>query len=224
MNWRQKLYRPIAILGKASADHLTAWSTVVLALATLLLAVIAIVTLQRTEAITKQGERAWISPITILPSLPLKENEVIHFSLVLSNTGKQPALGVTFAQQNGVVKAPPIDDWTNLTVEKNTSCEGLEPIPGSYVIYPTALTAASTHGSDSGTGKDPAVATPAIINGLFHYYVRGCIAYLTFGEPHTSKYCYVLQTRATVQPGSGQPAPVTVAPAFLSCPSGFDAD
>ena len=126
---RKVIDRPIAAI-VANPSEATAVGTVILAIATLILAVIAIVTLERTEAITKQAERAWISPMGALLQENIEENKPIRFVFFFTNTGKQPAFDVVFRQQNAVIRAPSKYDWSGFAVDKNTTCEGLSRLLG----------------------------------------------------------------------------------------------
>jgi hypothetical protein len=105
----QKIVWPVVAILKADANKTTAAATVVLALATLILAVISIFSLERTEVITKQSERAWVSPLIATLGQPLEEDKVIRTTVFFANSGKQPAFDVVFAQENGVVKEPMIN-------------------------------------------------------------------------------------------------------------------
>ncbi|MGB6325735.1 MAG: hypothetical protein WBG11_08160, partial [Methylocella sp.] len=120
-------------------------------------------------------------------------------NIIFQNTGKQPATDLAFSNQNAVITAPPYDDWTGLSVSKNTSCGGLNPIEGEFVAAPNSAGTVSLRGFDSGHGDTYITANKSIIDGVSHYYVRGCIAYITFEEIHRTGFCLILQTRFNIE-------------------------
>jgi hypothetical protein len=232
-SWREKfINRPISAI-VANPSEATAIGTVILAIATLILAVIAIVTLERTEAITKQAERAWISPLGVVLQENIEENKPIRFVLLFTNTGKQPAFDVVFRHQNAVIRAPGQTDWSGFVVEKNTTCEGLEPSIGALTVYPNNIgpVGTSIRAFDSAAGINPITATRSIVDGTFTYYVRGCASYKTFGETHHSAFCYAIFHSTTAAPQAAVPPTTPQIPQppqsqnfFVHCPSGFDAN
>jgi hypothetical protein len=191
-----------------SAD---AWT----ALATIFLVGVGIWGIYETRHSLKLSERAWLSVVTLGLTAPFEDGKPIHFNVVGVNFGKQPAINVAYAQENGTIKAPPNDDWSGMQVGENHTCDGLKPIKGSIAVLPSTNGLGSLRGSDSTQGISPMVASKAILDGVIHYYVRGCVAYETFEEVHTSSYCYVLQSKPNT--------PVNQMP-FLTCPTGFDAN
>jgi hypothetical protein len=166
-----------------------------IAIATIILAIVAICTLVRNEITTRRSERAWISVLGAALGAPLEEGKTIRFNVLFQNTGKQPAIDLAFNNQNAVITAPPYDDWTGLSVSKNTSCEGLSPIEGEFVAAPNSGGTVSIRGFDSGRGDTRITADKSLIDGVSHYYIRGCIAYVTFEEIHHTGFCLILQTR-----------------------------
>lgn len=183
------------------------------AVATVFLVVVGIWGVIETRHALKLSERAWLSPIAAIVSAPIEEGKDLRFNIMFMNVGKEPAVSTTYAWQNGTVKAPPADDWSSLIVGENTSCDGLRPQKGSHAILPSLNGLGTLRAFDSEDGKDPLVVSKAIVDGTLHYYVRGCIAYETFEESHTTSFCYVLQTRAGVD---YKKTP------FLECPTGFE--
>jgi hypothetical protein len=186
-----------------------------IALATIILAGIGAWGVLETKHALKLSERAWVSAVNATLTAPIEEGKAIRFNIPLLNFGREPAINMAYATQNGTIKAPPYDDWSSLVVEKNTSCDGLLVQKGAQAIMPSLNGLASLRAFDSEVGRDPMLASKPIIDGTLHYYVRGCIAYETFEELHYSSFCYVLQTR------SGVDWQKTL---FLNCPSGFDAN
>lgn len=182
--------RIIEYLG--SADFWTA-------IATIFLVAVGIWGVVETKHSLMLSERAWISPINANLVAPIEEGKVIRFQVVFINSGKEPAINIAYSSQNGVIKAPPYEDWSSLAVDKNTTCDGLRTIIGSGAMAPSTGNIINGRGFDSGSGKDPITASKSIIDGIFHYYIRGCIAYTTFEEPHFSSFCYVLQTRFGIE-------------------------
>jgi hypothetical protein len=232
MIWRDKLYRPIAVI-VAHPHEATAIGTAILAIATLILAVIAIVTMERAEAITKQAERAWLSPMGAILQQIIEEDKPISFDLFFQNSGKQPAFDVVFRQQNAIIKAPPKTDWSGFVVDKNNTCEGLEPSVGALTVYPNNIGPMGTSFRvfDSASGINPILANKPIADGTLTYYVRGCIAYKTFGETHHSAFCYAILHNSTTGPPTSVPPTTPQIPQppqsqniLVNCPSGFEAD
>jgi hypothetical protein len=185
------------------------------ALATIFLVIVGIWGVIETKHALKLSERAWISVIGAGLRAPPEEGKVIQFNAILINFGKQPGISTDYAVQHGTVKAPPPEDWTSLSVERNNTCEGLHPKAGAQAIMPALNALGIVRGFDSGNGRDPMTASKAIIDGVFHYYVRGCVAYETFEEPHISSFCYVLKTQAGV---AWDKTP------FVACNTGFEAN
>ncbi len=183
------------------------------AIATIGLIIVGIWGVTETKNALKLSERAWVIPAGMSLSAPIEVDKPIRFNLVLYNSGKEPAQGAAYATQNGTVKAPPQDDWTSLVVEKNSSCEGLVPKNGAQAITPSLNGLANTRAFDGETGTGQVVASKSILDGSIYYYIRGCVAYETFQEPHISSFCYVLQTR----PGVAWHQLL-----FIACPTGFD--
>lgn len=185
------------------------------ALATIFLVGVGIWGVAETKHALKLSERAWVSPVATVLAAQLEEGKVIRFNVVFVNFGKQPGINTIYAIQHGVTKAPPFEDWSSLTVEKNSTCDGLIPVKGAFAIVPSINGIGTFRTFDSGTGKDPITTNKAIIDGVLHYYFRGCVAYTTFDETHISSFCYVLQSRAGVEWNKL---------AFLPCHTGFEAD
>ena len=236
MMWRRPFTYIVAHPGEA-----TAIGTAILAVATLILAVVAIVTLRQTEYITKQSERAWLSPVAGLLQQPFEVDKVIRIAVAFTNTGREPAFDVTYAQENAIVKAPAFDDWATFSVGKNNTCDGLMPRPGALAVYPSSAGLATAFRTfDSGSGTNPLTATKSVIDGTFTYYMHGCVAYRTFGDVHHSAFCFVIYNPANrAAPGSSPPGtPITppdqqTPPAaqnpgsqaiFVSCPTGHGGD
>ena len=140
-----------------------------IAIATIILAIVAICTLVRNEITTRRSERAWISVLGATLGAPLEEGKPIRFTVIFQNTGKQPAIDLAFNNQNAVITAPPYEDWTGLSVSKNTSCEGLSPIEGEFVAAPNSAGTLSVRGFDSGRGDTRITADKSLIDGVSHY-------------------------------------------------------
>jgi hypothetical protein len=199
------------------------------AIATAFLVVLGVLGYFGARNALRLSERAWLSstgasikPVEIKPadnpqSAPtvvyIKRDQPIYFTLSCSNSGKEPALNVKPRILNSTIEGyDPLKTVSEaIQVPENTSCDGLLPEKGHYIIPPSAN---MTMNVASNFGEPSLIADDKLVNGEKFYVVRGCIAYDTIGAVHRSGFCYIFDTRQ--RPG--------YVPSFENCLRGFYID
>jgi hypothetical protein len=194
------------------------------------------------------NERAWVIPVGAQLTAPPELGKPLHFVVKFLNTGRQTAKDINVEIDNSVIDAynPSETDMNTIAVPANTSCQNIKTVPDRPVFPPTSSGAVITQALDTIHGTPPYNAEPKMFSGDKFYVVRGCVAYMTYEKPHTSGFCYILESTSismTVQPGQpptitpgGGPAGNPTAPpnptvtfngrnfTFATCRSGFSAD
>jgi hypothetical protein len=157
--------------------------------------------------------RAWIAPIGIVLTTPVKEGEKIRYTLSYQNTGHSPAEHVTFyGDQTGVTDTPVeqftlAPDPTSRGWIGNTTCDPAirqQLIHNWPAVYPSIQT---PHTYDL---ESDVIASADIITGVVAKLTQGCFVYNTLTlKQRVSQYCFYLQ------PGEWK---------FHRCAYGNDAD
>lgn len=146
--------------------------------------------------------RAWIAPVSVALTSPLKSGEKIKYKLTYQNTGHQPAEEVVFQADDSDVRSAPIEKWdlaSNPTdYIQQPTCVGLKRRqalhPGWPFIYPSSEPIYTVH------FETAQKATIEMERGEAVQLVKGCFVYKTMGlTDRHSAYCFYLK------PAPGRP-------------------
>lgn len=175
------------------------------------------ITLQDTLIATN---RATLAPLTIEFDArnPPEVGKPVSLVLVYQNTGKEPALGFHDRVETGRMEPPPPSTPSDNKFGPNVRCDGLEPLPNGPVIYPSDVQWRTDIAVPKGMISDRLIQGPVQIPELWSIYipyVRGCMAYKTFGKTHRSGYCFFL----SLEPGKKLTDLI-----FRTCADGASAD
>jgi hypothetical protein len=190
---------------RATEGLITALATVLLAIVTGLLAWIAYwqyIALENSDRTLNEtlvaANRATLAPLAVEFDArnPPEVGKPVSLILMYQNTGKEPALGLHNRIETGMMEPPPPGIPPDNKFGPNVQCDGLEPLPNGPVIYPSGLRQwATAIGVPKDTISERLIQGPIQIPELwsiFIPYVRGCMAYKTFGKTHRSGYCFFL--------------------------------
>jgi hypothetical protein len=159
------------------------------------------------------NQRAWIAPVLAQLTKPVGALSPAGLRIIYENTGRQPALGFTHAEQGGGILFDG-KNWEALRVGENTTCQNLKPEEGTNVVYPS-VHFGNSFDYDVMPSKDEAAFANQILNGSRILWINGCFAYRTFGEKHKSAFCFYLL------PAPEKPMSTWT---FRNCPTGNFAD
>jgi len=222
------------------------------AVATIALVIVGITGVYITQKALRLSERAWLTPIGGQVFGQLENGKPLHFRINFINSGRQSAMNTNFQIQNSIIDGykPDSTDLYNISVPQNTSCDNLIPQSGHPIFPPTPSGAVISENFNTISAQPPLEIDERIINGDKFYVVRGCVAYSTYEEPHSTGFCYILEstpvtiTIKTPPPEAPLPSPVpnaspsgtSVPPSspptivngrklvFVTCPTGFSAN
>jgi len=138
-------------------------------------------------------ERAWVFPMEIEVAqndMP-KVGQPFRFQIDYFNTGKQPALDMTFAVDAGVTNPPRNNDLRTVKLRPNITCDDLEPRRGGNLLYPTTTVALKRTG-DTGSTRHRVFLSDAIIHWAKDIFIQGCIAFRTMKETKKSAFCFMV--------------------------------
>jgi hypothetical protein len=149
--------------------------------------------LRESRRATVEANRAWLAPVWNQLSF---EQPNLIFNIKLVNFGREPAVDV--GQSTATHEF--VDVSNNEALEKIRwpdvdSCIGVRTKPHGMVVYPL-----QTDSPDNPTFQfnipitaDPKLAADLIgfKNGTRGILLVGCFAYLTFGEPRHSQFCFL---------------------------------
>ncbi|MGC2412835.1 MAG: hypothetical protein WA459_09115 [Stellaceae bacterium] len=148
-----------------------------------------------------EEQRAWIAPAMMELDRQLKDGPPLLVSVLYFNTGKYPALDISHHEEGHIYNTPNgWDDWDNMVLVPNTTCDAIFPIVGRDVAYPAAGIAAKIDYRviAEGKGSEAGITTADIIKDIIKrdrtFYVNGCFAYDSLGRARYSAYCFFLAT------------------------------
>jgi hypothetical protein len=150
----------------------------------------AVITFFQWQEMKKQtvgANRAWIFITRAMPEIE-KTNSVIAFNVDYIDVGKSPATSLNWKLENGLVAPPQTTDWSQLKIERNSTCDDLMPNDTSgdalFPDYPQGRTPMWRAPSN------PAVFMNDDIRTRTHLlFVKGCVAYRTMGKIGRSSFC-----------------------------------
>ena len=175
---------------------------------------------QITYAAMFNASRAWLAPREIVFYRPPIQNETLQLTLNYYNVGKLPALNVStpplssFRRDASVIfghgvipSSPAVVD----AIGRNVTCNGLKVIAGAggdavfpYPDRPSRIIIDSV-----------GIADEKLWVGNTTLIIKGCLGYLTFGQPHFSQFCYILRPEPPAPMGEWK---------FVTCPLGNEAN
>jgi hypothetical protein len=176
-------------------EHITAWGTLLLAAATL---AIAIVTCS-TDAITRKtlvaANRAWVGPYHAqIDKNPSQTTDVMNFIVNFRNTGLEPGIkgSITF-EFDSMDVTDPIARIRDAEEEHARTCFAKMPVEQSTVFYPSGGSA------DYRTTEriDSKRINWDVIYGKKYITMHGCAIYETFHEFRHSAFCYWFRAGVT---------------------------
>jgi hypothetical protein len=163
------------------------------ALATMFLALLAIVSAIIAKQTLELSERAWVSPTGAGILVPPEKTKGIHFTVNILNSGREPATDLHWRFLASTISGydPEYTDMSNIKVDKNTACDNLMPETERAVAPPNVVAGWSM---DTLRAEPAFVADDGILNGTKFLVINGCLAYRTFEKVHRSSFCYVLES------------------------------
>jgi hypothetical protein len=136
-----------------------------------------------------ESNRAWIAIPRTTPVID-RQTYAIHFEMNYTNVGKGPALNLNWKIKNGLVNPPPNKDWSNLKMDRNSTCDKLMPddTAGAVSFPEDPKELARKWRAPS----DPiAFVTDDMRSGNSYLFVQGCVAYRTVGIIGRSSFCAI---------------------------------
>jgi hypothetical protein len=165
------------------------------ALVAIFTVIVLICTLVDVRKATVEANRAWIATRNAFfdPQLPPPTNpgDPFYVAVTYDNPGKEPALNASRYQEPFWTSYAPFVE--QLRVEKNNTCSKLtsETNPVICVVWP-----GGDIGQYTSRGSNPPIrADREFLNQHKILGYHGCFRYETFGEPHFTAYCYILDPR-----------------------------
>jgi hypothetical protein len=191
-------------------EYVTAWSTFVLSVATLVLAIVTCSTDATTRKTLVAANRAGVGPYSAkIDKSPNNISDVMNLIVHFRNTGREPGIrgSITF-EFDSMDVTDPIARIRDIEEEHARTCSTKMPIEQSRIFYPSGESA------DYRTTEriDPKRVDWDVIYGRKYITIHGCAIYETFHQFHHSAFCYFF--RAGVTPISE----------LLICDRGNDAD
>jgi len=181
-------------------DKWIAAATVVIAIATVV---------QGYEVVTGSGDthnlalaalaanRAWLAPVSIHLGSPLENGLPVKYQIRIANTGREPALGVTWHVVPRKIVYIPSNSGngeSDIDMGRNITCDGTQPKPtDGYVIYPQIESTTSVVPLDISNTPSNRQMIDAVLNKTGSLLIEGCFAYRTGGGPHTSAFRFFLR-------------------------------
>jgi hypothetical protein len=188
-------YACIVVTSLKKVDALiTAIATVLLALITAILALIAY--WQYTDTTLREAlvasNRAWIASSGISVTGQIDDDKDFTVNVYYTNVGKGPALKMN--QYFSVGTAPiPTNDVEPISAGLNATCDGLRPKAERTVVFPS-----TQHGGWINTTIGRAVfLTPAVKANKAAIYLQGCLSYETMQQVHKTWFCYAIYRNGT---------------------------
>lgn len=173
-----------------ASDFVVAWATVILAVFTVVLAMLAYWALQDTEKTVELSERAWLgSTDAKIDSVP-KIGKASNFTITVRNTGRSPAIDVVSDVKSLVVTSEEIRSGSiNTQISKyvDKCFSEQQPQKKRQVMFPSG---SSPIGYELNMPIDKSLIDADVVSGKNSLVVRGCLAYQTFGSPHHSSFCF----------------------------------
>jgi hypothetical protein len=169
-------------------------SNTMVAVATIALVIVGALGIVEGKKALELTQRAWVNPIGGKLTTRVRANEAIHFQIILTNSGREPAIDVAFKFLNHTIEGydPKVIDMAYISVPENTACVGFDPKSNRTVIAPTNAGAVGWN-FDSQHGEPSLLADEKIANGTKFYVVEGCAAYKTYSAKHITSFCYVME-------------------------------
>jgi len=148
----------------------------------------AVITYFQWQEMKKQtvgANRAWIA---VTRAMPVTVNGLIAFDVDYIDVGKGPATSMNWKLENGLVARPQTTDWSQVKIERNSTCDDLMPndVSGDSIFpeYPQGKTPMWRAASNP-----PMVINDDIKTGAHLLFVKGCVAYRTMGKIGRSSFC-----------------------------------
>lgn len=173
---------------------------------------------------TVEANRAWIAPRGLYIDYEHSSKRNIALLVEYENTGKEPALNLTFNQyiDDFAGGAPASNNQSAPAIKPNKTC--IAPIKGHPPSFP--IRQGGNEGMMLAMNSAGFLGNfPAMLAGDRTLYFEGCFSYVTFFTTHRSAFCYYLKPIPRTVPGIAK----TTAPAdwvngkrvdevFLPCP------
>jgi hypothetical protein len=163
-------------------------ATQVLAVSTMVLALVTYCGLRDNEKATVIANRAWLTPSLAEITSPIDTTTNLSFAIVYGNTGKEPALGFTAQEEAGAVPKPKGSWFTVFHKDTITDVCARTTPDTEITIYPTGPNQHIYEVSMNGP------LTEDVASGEKILWVHGCFAYRSpvSGEIiHRSEYCFL---------------------------------
>jgi hypothetical protein len=175
------------------------------------------------------ANRAWLAPNYMYLDSPLENGLPVQYVVKVVNVGREPALGVVWkTTETGVPYIPDSGNHISIQMNRNSTCDGLEPKPpDGMVVYPAGANDLVNDlvPLDIQDSPDNRKLIQDALNRTKSIIIDGCFAYRTGGGKHTSSFRFLLRDKPG-QPSSvlnkdGHPVPNW---RFNALPSGNEAD
>jgi hypothetical protein len=160
------------------------WITFLASTATL---VILYWTLQESKSATIEANRAWIAPVSA--DLKSQTFPPINFIINYTNIGRSPALYLIDGNVSPafVSGSPSGVESGETPLPAGLACDNVAPDKANgRAIYPLHDSHILATAARSAPDYQP------LLNGTETLFIRGCIAYLTFSQPHRVGFCFYL--------------------------------
>lgn len=170
-------------LRERDAEKLTAWSTLVVAIATLALAVVTCSTDQTTRSVLVTSNRAWIAVRGISLDAPLKAGEDKPIKIYYINSGHSPAL---FMKEKFYITTiqNPVKEAPFYTIDQDI-CDEITIDKSGASIFPGLV-----EEQWASTRIPGRYITDRVINNIDALLLNGCFKYQTMGETHRTRLCF----------------------------------
>jgi hypothetical protein len=145
-------------------------------------------TLQASKSATVEANRAWIAPVSV--DLESQTFPPINFIINYTNIGRTPALYLIAGNLSSefVSGNPSGVESGNTPLPPRLSCDNVAPDKATgLAIYPSHNSHIFAAAARSVPDYQPLLSRTETL------FIRGCIAYLTFGQPHRVGFCFYLQ-------------------------------
>jgi len=173
----------------------------VIALGTVVLALISLFGLRDARHTFEIGSRAWISPIAVGLAAPIESGKPINIGLRYNNVGNLPATDLHAHFILYSFQDREIDDGSAMrTISYSDVCAGVDPWKDAEVVYPRSggvTMTVSLKPIDSKTAERIPLYDD-FMSDNHTLVVQYCIAYRTIGGTHKSAFCYYYRPGVTV--------------------------
>jgi hypothetical protein len=170
-------------------EHITAWGTLLLAAATLAIAIVTCSTDATTRKALVAANRAWVGPyLAQTDKSPNNITDAMNVIVHFRNTGLEPGVkgGITF-EFDSMDVTDPIAHIRDIQEEHARTCLAKKPpIEQSRIFYPSGESA----NYRTAERIDPKRIDWDVIYGKKYITIHGCVIYETFGEFRHSAFCY----------------------------------